>query len=42
MPKKFTSCVKKVKAKGIGNPYAICRGSTHHSKHKLKGGNKKI
>jgi hypothetical protein len=47
MPKKYLSCVKKVQAKGIGNPYSICRvstgfyGSTHH-KHKLKGGNKKL
>ena len=39
MPKKFTSCVKKVKAKGIGNPYAICRVSTGFygsTKHKLQ------
>lgn len=41
MPKKFVSCVKKVKAKGKkNNPYAVCRvstgfyGSTHHKKSK--------
>lgn len=27
MPAAFDRCVKKVKAKGTGNPYAICRAS---------------
>lgn len=44
MPKKFVSCVKKVKKQSSTyNPYAVCRvstgfyGSTHHiSKSKVK------
>jgi hypothetical protein len=41
MPKKFESCVKKVKKKSPNvNPYAVCRvstkffGSTRHKKKK--------
>jgi len=39
MPKNFMECVKKIKAKRNGNPYAICRvstgfyGAVHHSKN---------
>ena len=40
MPKKFESCVKKVKAKGGDyNPYAVCRVSTGYygpTRHKKK------
>jgi hypothetical protein len=47
MPAKFMRCVKKVKLKGVGNPWAICRvstgfkGSTHYQKKKLLGAFKK-
>jgi hypothetical protein len=48
MPKKFMRCVRKVKMKSSGNPYAICRkstgfyGSTNHSKLILTGNKKYI
>lgn len=32
MPKKLDSCVKKVKKKGVGNPYAICTASIKKKK----------
>lgn len=38
MPLKLIKCVKAVKAKGIGNPWAICIKSTGLYPHKRKGG----
>ena len=32
--KKFDSCISKVKAKGTGNPYAICNASFNKKKKK--------
>jgi len=37
MPKKLQSCLKKVKKKGVKNPYGICISSTGQKPHKKKG-----
>lgn len=36
MPAKLTRCVKKVRAKGIKNPWGICISSTGLYPHKIK------
>jgi len=40
MPKKLESCLKKLKKKGVKNPYGICIKSTGQRPHKKKKGKK--
>lgn len=43
MPKKLTSCVKKVKARSKGkvNPYAVCVQATGLKPHRKSSGSRK-
>ena len=41
MPKKLKSCVRKVKRRGIKNPWGICVASTGQKPHRRKSAHRK-